>query len=197
MVPRESPSRQLLVAACLATGPLAAHAGGAGHVGMILSGDDYSSEYFEAGRENDRMAWSTGLTAKYLWADDAGRWPTLGASIGQWDHQIKGDCCGFEDERIEATVRAADLLWGNLSSLADGSHEAWYVLAGVASLDSAASFDTAAAASIGQEREQGTNFGVGLVAGEKGGFSGSFELRYMDFEDFEITHYALSVGLGF
>lgn len=177
--------------------PLQVAAGGAGHIGLALGGEDYDSDYFAGGREESQIVWSPGVTVKYLWSDDDGALPTLGAAINRWEHEVEGDCCGFEDDGIDVAVTALDLLWGNLSTRPNGGYEAFYVFAGVSSIENETDFANPEAVGAPEGDETGGQLGVGFFAGRDGGFSGGFELRGTSFANHYSVRTQISLGYGF
>lgn len=172
----------------------AAEERGAGHVGLVLSNDDYSEDAFEIGREDDGTSMAPGATLKYVY--EPGGWPLLGLGVTHWRSALEGDCCGFENATVTSTFTSLDLLLGNLE-LSGDVREVWYLFAGASSVDIETDFDATAVPSIEEDHQDAVQFGVGFFAGPPGGFSGGFELRRTRLDDFAITHLQLSVGYGF
>lgn len=184
-----------LVATLALALPLMAAAGErrAGHVGLVLSNDDYSDEAFEAGREDDDSTMAPGVAVKYVYKPE--RFPLVGIGVAHWRSELSGDCCGFEESTLEPAFTSVDLLVGNLTTSGD-VREVWYFFTGATSVDVRTDFD-ATAAGIEEGRQGAVQLGLGFFAGPPGGFSGGFELRPTRLDDFDVTHLQLSVGYGF
>lgn len=187
-------TRTLIAALALAL-PLmaAAEERGAGHVGLVLSNDDYPDEAFEAGREDGGSTMAPGVTLKYVYKPQ--RFPLVGIGLAHWRSELDGDCCGFEDATLEPTFTSIDLLVGSRTTSGD-VREVWYFFAGATSVDMQGDFDVTSAG-IEEGRQGAAQFGLGFFAGPPGGFSGGFELRRTRLDDFAMTHLQLSLGYGF
>lgn len=185
-----------LVMTLMASLPLAATAENhsAGHVGFVLSADEYSDEAFEVGREDGGTAMAPGATLKYVYEADG--WPLLGLGVTHWRSALEGDCCGFENATVTSTFTSLDLLLGNLE-LSGDVREVWYFFAGASSVDIETDFDATAVSSIEEGRQDAVQFGVGFFAGPPDGFSGGFEFRRTRLNDFDTTNLQLTVGYGF
>lgn len=191
--------RSLPLVLLLLAVPQLAVAADAGHVSVALAFDDYGSDTFVDGRDgDDPAAWNPALVAQYVreptgWL--AG-WPALGVGVGRWHSSFKGDCCGFSGSEVDVEFTNLDLLVANLDR--DGAfREVWYLLGGVSSVNVETDFDTDGVEGITAGRESAAQVGLGFFAGEAGGVTGGFELRYTKLSDFGVTTARFSVGVGF